>query len=129
VLTATFGQGQIVNGDGSPGLVLVGVATSYSFTGTGTSNVPGGWNRTWSENRDIEYSGDGTNWTYAFTTPGIHGSQAFPNVFPADGIYTYPVDFTARYIRFSKGAVGGNYVLISEFYALAPGQTYNPSPG
>jgi F5/8 type C domain len=93
--------------------------------GTGTSNVPGGWSKIWSENRDVEYSIDGTNWTYAFTTPGIHGGQP-PTVFPADGIYTYPVDFTARYIRFSKGAVGGNYVLISEFYALAPGQTYDP---
>jgi hypothetical protein len=95
--------------------------------GTGTSNIPGGWSKIWSENRDIEYSIDGTNWTYAFTTPGIHGSQP-PTVFPADGIYTYPVDFTARYIRFSKGTVGGNYVLISEFYALAPGQTYSPNP-
>jgi hypothetical protein len=39
VLTATFGQGQIVNGDGSPGPVLVGAATSYSFTGTGISQT------------------------------------------------------------------------------------------
>lgn len=43
VLTATFGAGQIINGDGSNGPVLVGAATSYSFTGTGISltNQPG----------------------------------------------------------------------------------------
>ena len=39
VLTATFGRGQIVNGDGSPGPDLVGAATSYSFTGTGISQT------------------------------------------------------------------------------------------
>lgn len=43
VLTATFGAGQILNGDGSSGPALVGPATSYSFTGTGisTTNQPG----------------------------------------------------------------------------------------
>jgi hypothetical protein len=94
--------------------------------GAGTSNVPGGWNKSYSENRDIEYSSDGTNWTYAFTTPGIHGAESTPNTYPDNGIYTYPVNFTARYIRFSKGAGSGNWVLISEFYALAPGQIYDP---
>lgn len=35
VLTATFGAGQILNGDGSSGPNLVGPATLYSFIGTG----------------------------------------------------------------------------------------------
>jgi hypothetical protein len=39
VLTATFNQGRIVNGDGTQGPLLVGSATSYTFTGTGISST------------------------------------------------------------------------------------------
>jgi len=39
VLTATFNQGRIVNGNGTQGPLLVGSATSYTFTGTGISST------------------------------------------------------------------------------------------
>lgn len=38
-LTATFSQGSITNGDGTTGPALVGVATQYTFTGTGISST------------------------------------------------------------------------------------------
>lgn len=79
--------------------------------GTATSNIPGGWSSSYTSNRWVEYSSNGSSWTQSFMTPNYAGV----------GIYTHPVSFTARYIRLN----GGNgWTAMSEFYALAPGQTY-----
>lgn len=81
--------------------------------GTATSNIPGGWNKSYTENRNVQYSTDGTSWTTAFNT----------GTFATNGIYTFSVSFTARYIRIATPPESG-YLAISEFYALAPGQSY-----
>jgi hypothetical protein len=57
---------------------------------------------------------DGTTWTTAANT----------GEFPAEGIYTFNVSFTARYIRLTTAGTEETYVLVSEFYALVAGQTY-----
>jgi hypothetical protein len=86
-------------------------AVGSVIIGTATSNIPGGWTKAYTENLDVEYSLNGTSWTTAFNT----------GTFAVNGIYTFSVDFSARYIRI---VVADEYVAISEFYALAPGQTY-----
>ena len=81
------------------------VRMSAAAIGTATSNIPGGWNKTYTENKDVEVSTDNSTWTKVFNT----------GTFAAEGIYTFyyaPVD--ARYIRIKAGG----YVAISEFYAL-----------
>jgi hypothetical protein len=80
--------------------------------GTATSNIPTGWDKSYTENRNLQYSLDSTTWTTATST----------GTFPSNGIYTFSVDFKARYIRIAT--ISGDYVLASEFYALAPGQAY-----
>jgi hypothetical protein len=79
--------------------------------GTATSNIPGGWDKSYTENKNVQYSTDNTNWTTAFNT----GS------FASNGIYTFAVSFTARYIRIFNSTTGGLgiYVAISEFYVNA----------
>jgi hypothetical protein len=89
-------------------------AVASVIIGTATSAIPGGWNRNYTSNKSVEYSADGTNWTLAFTTPS----------YAADGIYTETVSFTARYIRLTAPS---GYLAMSEFYALAAGQTYAPN--
>jgi len=76
--------------------------------GTATSSIPGGWNKSYTENRSIQASTDGSTWTTLFNT----GS------FAANGIYTFSapsrfVALLARYIRIQ----GTGFVAISEFYA------------
>jgi hypothetical protein len=78
--------------------------------GTATSNIPGGWSKFYTENADVQHSNDATNWTTAFNT----------GTFASDGIYEFTTGFSARYIRIALA----EYVACSEFYALAPGQTY-----
>ena len=80
------------------------------IVGTGTSSIPGGWSWDYTDNLDIEYSTDDATWTNAGNTSNITGN----------GIYTYNVSFSARYIRLSSTG----WVVASEFYALSPGQTY-----
>lgn len=81
--------------------------------GTATSNIPGGWNKSYTENANVQFSLDNTNWTTLFNTGG----------FPSNGIYTFGnYGAPARYLRIIRP--GTNYLAISEFYALAPGQTY-----
>ena len=79
--------------------------------GTATNNIPGGWDKSYTENRDVQYSTDDTNWTTAFNT----GS------FASNGIYTFAVNFIARYIRILNSTTSqlGVYVAASEFYANA----------
>lgn len=74
------------------------------------------FNEFYSTDKDVEYSTDGLNWTFAFNT----GST-----YPA-GIYDYAVNFNARYIRIITTSQGGA-VGISEFYALIAGQVYPPA--
>jgi hypothetical protein len=80
--------------------------------GTATSNIPGGWDKSYTENRNLQYSLDSTTWTTATST----------GTFASDGIYTFSVDFKARYIRIAT--TSNDFVAASEFYALAPGQSY-----
>jgi hypothetical protein len=99
---------------GSPGWISMDLGRNYLVgrvvVGTGTANIPGGWNRTSTETSDLQYSVDGTTWVTALNL----------GRFPADGIYTFTVNFTARFIRLARN---GDWVAASEFYALAPGQT------
>ena len=79
--------------------------------GTGTSNIPGGWNNSYTGGRQLFYSTSATgsniaNWTFVFSTP----------VYPADGIYCHAVNFRARYIWFAAST----YLAISEFHAIPP---------
>ena len=81
------------------------VRMSAAVIGTATSNIPGGWSKAYTENRDVEVSTNDSTWTKVFNT----------GTFAAEGIYTFyfaPVD--ARYIRIKSGT----YLAISEFYAL-----------
>jgi len=74
--------------------------------GTATSAIPGGWSKTYTENKAIQTSSDNSSWTTLFNT----------GTFASDGIYKFygPGNFTpvsARYIRI----FGTFYVGISEF--------------
>jgi hypothetical protein len=96
----------------------LGVSTRVGsiVVGTATSNIPGGWDKSYTENKDIQYSVDNSSWTTVTNT----------GTFATNGIYTFTVDITARYIRIANIGLDGleTYVGISEFYALAPGQSY-----
>ena len=65
--------------------------------------LPGGWSKSYTENRNVEYSTDGSNWTVLFNTGTF-----------SEGIQDYAVDVDARYIRI----VNNGYIAITEFYAL-----------
>lgn len=89
------------------------------IVGTATNSIPGGWDRSYTENRNIQYSTDGTTWTTAVNT----------GTFASEGIYTFSFSFTARYIRLTTEGTSvagppGSFVAVSEFYALVAGQTY-----
>jgi hypothetical protein len=76
--------------------------------GTATGNIPGGWDRTYTQSNPVQTSNDDSTWTTLFTTPS----------FAADGIYTFygPGSFTpvsARYVRMYRSS---NYLALSEFY-------------
>jgi hypothetical protein len=66
------------------------------------STLAGGWGKGWAENRDIQYSTDNVNWTTAFNTGTF-----------TQGIKTFTVSFSARYIRIFSN----NYIGLTEFYA------------
>ena len=75
--------------------------------GTATTNIPGGWDKSYTENKNIQTSSDDVTWTTLFNT----------GTFASNGIYTFssPASFTAvsaRYIRI----VDAGFVAISEFY-------------
>ena len=81
------------------------VQMESAVIGTATSNIPGGWTKGYTENRNVQSSTDDSTWTTLFNT----------GTFASEGIYTFyftPVE--ARYLRIT---VAG-YVAISEFYAL-----------
>lgn len=100
--TATGGGTQWVKIDYSSPVYIQTVVV-----GTATSNIPGGWSKSYTENADIQTSDNDSTWTTLFNT----GS------FASEGIYTFtsPASFTAvtaRYIRITRSS----YVALSEFY-------------
>jgi hypothetical protein len=78
---------------------VTSVVVGSDFNGT----LAGGWGKGWVENRNIEYSTDNINWTTAFNTGTF-----------SQGIKTFSVSFSARYIRIFNS---NNYIGLTEFYA------------
>ena len=75
------------------------------------STVQGGaWDKTFAENRDVEYSLDGTAWNFLFNTGTFN-----------QGIQEYSVSVDARYIRIT--ATGSTRLVITEFYPMIPFST------
>jgi hypothetical protein len=103
---------------GNPSWIRMDLGGSFQVAkviiGTATNSIPGGWDKTYTENKDVQHSTNGVTWTTAFNT-GTFGSE---------GIYTFTTSFTARYIRIISDGSGDQYVALSEFYVLAPGQSY-----
>jgi hypothetical protein len=77
--------------------------------GTATSTMPGGWDKSYTENASIEFSTNDLEWTTAADT----------QTFNAEGIFVFNVSFAARYIRLARQS---GYIAVTEFYALAPQQ-------
>jgi hypothetical protein len=77
--------------------------------GTATSTMPGGWDKSYTENASIEFSTNDLEWTTAADT----------QTFNAEGIFVFNVFFAARYIRLARQS---GYIAVTEFYALAPQQ-------
>lgn len=98
------GSGQFVQMD------LGGVfSVDRVVIGTATSLIPGGWSKFYTENRTVQHSLDNTTWTDTFNT----------GTFSTNGIYTFNVNITARYLRIIDKA--NSWIAISEFYALPTG--------
>jgi hypothetical protein len=72
------------------------------------SAIAGGWDKTYTENCDVEISDDDSTWTLLFDT-GTFSS----------GIQTYPVTSSGRYIRILPATGAGGYVAVTEFYATS----------
>jgi len=70
--------------------------------------------KTFAENKIVEYSLDGTNWNFSFNTGTL----------PGLGIFRFNVDFHARYVRIRNSSGGTDVLGISEFLVLPPGQTF-----
>jgi hypothetical protein len=81
------------------------------IVGTATSSLPGGWDKSYTENAAIEYSIDNATWTSGGST----------GTFATNGIFEISVSFSARYIRISKQ---NDYLALTELYPLAPEQSY-----
>jgi alpha-tubulin suppressor-like RCC1 family protein len=84
--------------------VLVGCDFDYTLIG--------GWGPNYTENKDVQYSYDGVNWFYLFNT-GIF----------TQGLQSYPVDVTCRYIRIVNFSNG--FLAVTQFTV---GVTSNPTP-
>lgn len=85
------------------------ISINSVIIGTATNNIPGGWNKSYTENKLVQTSDNDSTWTTLFNT----------GTFAAEGIYTFsaPSNFTsvtARYIRL----YATSYVAVSEFYAI-----------
>jgi hypothetical protein len=81
---------------------------------TSSTVPPGGWGSSYTNNLDLQYSLDNSNWT---TIVNTGDKSAFT--------FLYTLSFSAvsaQYIRLFNGGPG--YVALTEFYALAPSQTY-----
>jgi alpha-tubulin suppressor-like RCC1 family protein len=79
---------------------VTSVVIGCDFSGT----LPGGWGRGYTENKNVEYSLNGTTWTVGFNTGTL-----------SQGLTVFPVNFTARYIRI----VSNGWMAITEFYATS----------
>lgn len=80
------------------------------------SHPPGGWSQYYTNDCDLHHSIDNSNWTFIVNT----GTLQTPEM-EAPKLHT--VSFStvqARYIRISRN----NYIALTEFYALSPGQTF-----
>lgn len=80
------------------------------------SHPPGGFSQYYTNDCDLHYSTDNSNWTFIVNT----GELQTPAM-EAPRFHT--ITFTtisARYIRISRNS----YIALTEFYALSPGQTY-----
>lgn len=106
--------------NGNPSFIKMDLGAAYTIdriiVGTATGNIPGGWDSGYTQKR-LEYSSNDSSWTLLQNIQGY-----------GEGIFTFNVYiFNVRYIRLSATFLdGGNlgYVAMSEFYALAPGQSY-----
>ena len=88
--------------------VVIGTASA--------SHPPGGWHQSYTNDCDLHYSTDNSNWTFIVNTGELQTPQM-----EAPKLHT--VSFStvqARYIRISKNS----YIALTEFYALSPGQTF-----
>jgi F5/8 type C domain/Major tropism determinant N-terminal domain len=110
--------GVATDADGAPEYITMDLGSVYDVgsvvIGTATDNIPGGWDKFYTQGLDVEFSANGTTWTYVFNSGTME----------SNGMYTFPVDISARYIRIVSNSGTLFYVALSEFYALAPGQTW-----
>ena len=110
----SFNNDRTATGSGDAQWIKMDLGAVYLvdrvIVGTATSNIPGGWAFNYTSGQNIEYSTDNTTWTNVGNTNNING----------EGIYTYNVSFSARYIRLARSDT--YWATASEFYALAPGQ-------
>lgn len=104
--------------DSSP-YVRMDLGAVYSvgsvIIGTPTEDLsPNDWSpgQYWLNNSVIRHSTDETSWTSLLPISGI----------TAEGIYTFSVSFSARYIELTR--TSPDFLGVTEFYALAPGQSY-----
>jgi hypothetical protein len=81
---------------------------SKVFIGTATSSIPGGWNKSYTENRLVEYStNNGSSWVSGFNT----------GTFVSNGIYEFAVSWNnVTDIRIRQATTG--YLALTEFYAV-----------
>ena len=78
------------------------------------SAPPGGFSSAYTSNLDLQYSLDDSSWTTIVNTGNRNGFS-----------FLYTLSFSAvsaRYIRLTT--ISATYIALTEFYALAPGQTY-----
>lgn len=68
-----------------------------------TNTLDGGWGKSYTENKIVQYSNDNSNWTQAFNTGTF-----------TQGIKTYNFSFSARYIRITSSG----WLSVTEFYAI-----------
>jgi hypothetical protein len=66
------------------------------------NNLEGGWGKSYTENKIVQYSSDNINWVQAFNTGNF-----------TQGIQTFNFIFSARYIRI----ISSGWLSVTEFYA------------
>jgi hypothetical protein len=97
----------------SPAWIKMDLGAEYDIDriviGTATTSMPGGWDKSYTENASIQSSNNGLDWTTLTNT----------QTFNAEGIFVFNVVITARYIRLF---IQSGYLAVTEFYPLAPQQ-------
>lgn len=86
------------------------VPVARVFIGTASSALAGGWgdNAIWTNNTELQYTTDGTNWTTERTITGLTAAT----------IHTLTVSFSASAIRIIRPVLT-DYIVVTEFYALS----------